>query len=336
VAQLKIAALIGGLAVLGYFVLLAPWKTMPSSSIYSLVPFLLWAALRFGSIGVSTSMIAICFLSIRGAIHGHGPFASPEPFNNVLSLQLFLLFAAIPFMVLAAMAEESERHQKALSTVSRRLIEAHEEERTWIARELHDDFNQRIALVSMNLDSLERSLSGSTAETRAHTSGIKEQIKELGSEIHALSHRLHSSKLDYLGLESACKGFCGELSARQTVEIEFRSENIPRGLSKEISLCLFRVLQEALHNAVKYSGVRAFVASLACDSGEIELNIRDSGAGFDFEQAITGSGLGLTSMRERLKLVDGRLSIESKPGQGTTITAWVPLSQKSVEDQTIL
>jgi len=334
-SKVEVAALIGGLAILGYFVLLAPWKTEPSAAIYSFVPFLLWAALRFGSMGVSTSMMVISFLSIRGAIHGHGPFAGPEPFNNVLSLQLFLLFAAIPFMVLAAMAEERERHQEALSNVSRKLIEAHEEERTWIAKELHDDFNQRIAMVSANVECLERGLSGSEVQARTYAEEIKKQIQDLGSDIQALSHRLHSSKLEYLGLVAACKGFCRELSERHLVEIEFFSENIPTNLPSEISLCLFRVLQEALQNAVKYSGVRRFLVSLKAASNEVELSVRDSGCGFDLEKAINGHGLGLVSMKERLKLVDGRLSIDSNLEHGTTIRAWVFISHRAVMEQAI-
>jgi len=334
-SKLEAAALIGGLAILGYFVLLAPWKMMPSALIYSFVPFLLWAALRFGSMGVSTSMIVISFLSIRGAIHGHGPFAGPERFNNVLSLQLFLMFAAIPFMVLAVMAEERKRHQEALSNVSRKLIEAHEEERTWIARELHDDFNQRVAMVSAELEFLRQGLSGSDVQAKAHSEEIKKQVQNLGSDIQALSHRLHSSKLEYLGLVAACNGFCRELSERYIVEIEFYSENIPRNLPREISLCLFRVLQEALQNAVKHSGVRKFLVSLKTVFNEVQLSVHDSGSGFDPEKAISGHGLGLISMKERLKLVDGRLSIESKLEHGTTIKAWVSLDQKTVTEQAI-
>jgi PAS domain S-box-containing protein len=230
----------------------------------------------------------------------------------------------------AADITERKQAEEMLSTMSRRLIEAQEEERAWIARELHDDFNQRVAMVSVNLECLERDLSGSEVQAKSYTEEIKEQIKELGTDIQALSHRLHSSKLDYLGLVSACKGFCTELSARPNVEIEFRSENIPPNLPKEMSLCLFRVLQEALQNAVKHSGVRSFRVSLDATSDEVKLSVSDSGSGFDFNQAITGQGLGLTSMKERLKLVDGQLSIDSKPGQGTTIHARAPLSPVTV------
>jgi signal transduction histidine kinase len=333
-SQLEAVALIGALAVLGYVVLLAPSNAVPIALLYAFVPFLAWAALRFGSIGVSTSMIVISFLSIWGAIHGHGPFATRDPFDSVLSLQLFLMFAATSFMTLGVMAEERARHLRALSNVNRRLIEAHEEERVWVARELHDDLNQRVALMSMDLERLERSLSGS--EVHSRTAGeLKKQMHELGKDIHALSHRLHSSKLQYLGLVEACKGFCREISERHNVEIEFHAENVPANLSAEISLCMFRVLQEALQNAVKYSGVRTFLGSLVYDAGEIELSVRDSGAGFDLDQALNGHGLGLMSMKERLKLVDGRLSIDSKVGHGTTVKAWVSLSQRAAAEPAI-
>jgi signal transduction histidine kinase len=158
---------------------------------------------------------------------------------------------------------------------------------------------------------------------------LQEEIKHLsdiGSEIQALSHRLHSSKLEYLGLAAAASSFCRELSDQQKVEIEFYSGDIPKKLPQEISLCLFRVLQEALQNAAKYSGSKRFQVTFSNTSGEIHLTVRDSGIGFDLEEALKGHGLGLTSMKERLKLVDGKLSIDSQLRGGTTINASVPLS----------
>src|SRR5215472_195083 len=206
-SRLEAGTLIGSLAILGYFVLLAPWETMPSALTYAFVPFLLWAALRFGSMGVSTSMLVISFLAIGGAIRGNGPFAGPEHFHNVLSLQLFLMFAAISFMVLAALAEERERDQRTLSNVSRKLIEAHEEERTRIARELHDDINQRIALIAINLQTLKQQLPASDGHTKHRIEEATEQIVDLGNDVNDLSNRLHYSKLEILGIVRASAGF---------------------------------------------------------------------------------------------------------------------------------
>ena len=218
--------------------------------------------------------------------------------------------------------------EEALSGVSGRLIEAQEEERAWIARELHDDFNQRVALLAVILEKVKQDLPASEGAPRRGIEEACQHVTELGSDIQALSHRLHSSKLEYLGLVAAAAGFCQEVSTRQNVEIEFHSENIPKALPKETSLCLFRILQEALQNALKHSGRQRFEVSLKYETNEIELTVHDSGVGFDPEKATSGQGLGLTSMKERLKLVDGQLSIDSTPQQGTTIHARVPVSRK--------
>jgi signal transduction histidine kinase len=236
------------------------------------------------------------------------------------------MFAAIPFMVLAAMAERRERDQRALSNVSRKLIEAHEEERTWIARELHDDINQRIALVVVNLETLKQGLPDPDGPAIHRVEQASKEIKELGTDVQALSHRLHSSKLELLGLAAASAGFCRELSQRQSVEINFQSEGVPKNLPEEIALSLFRVLQEALQNAIKHSGERKFEVSLNGTSNEIQLTVYDSGIGFDVDQTIKGHGLGLTSMKERLKLIDGQLFIHSRIHGGTRIHASVPIS----------
>jgi signal transduction histidine kinase len=214
--------------------------------------------------------------------------------------------------------------EDALSSVSRRLIEAHEEERTWIARELHDDINQRVALLAVELAQCDQHLPKSEAAAHGQIRHLGESLSDLGSDIHALSHRLHSSKLEHLGLVSAAGGFCKELSEQQNVEISFRHDGIPCSVPKEISLCLFRVLQEALQNAVKHSGMRNFNVELQGTSEEIQLTVSDQGVGFDPQGAIDCRGLGLISMRERLQLVGGEFSIGSKHGGGTTIRARVP------------
>jgi PAS domain S-box-containing protein len=218
--------------------------------------------------------------------------------------------------------------EEALSSVSRRLIEAHEEERSWIARELHDDINQRIALLAVHLRTLKQNLPLTEAKASRGLEEAYERASELGTDIQALSHRLHSSKLDYLGLVAAAKSVCRELSVEQKVEIVFQHEDVPRDLPKEVSLCLFRVLQEALQNAVKHSRARRFQVCVTATLTEIQLSVHDSGIGFDPETVVSDHGLGLTSMKERLKLVGGRFSVESKLEQGTTVHARVPLSRK--------
>jgi signal transduction histidine kinase len=221
---------------------------------------------------------------------------------------------------------ERKLAEEALSKANRRLIKAHEEERARIARELHDNINQRVALLALQLDRMRQDLPASAADLKHDIGEANKQISELGDDIQALSHRLHSSKLEYLGLEAAVAGYCKELSDRHGVEIDFHSEGIPKDLPHEISLCFFRVSQEALQNATKHSGSRRFEVSLTGDLNEVHLTVRDLGTGFDPEGALKGNGLGLISMKERMKLVGGELSIKSQPQLGTTIYARVALT----------
>ena len=213
--------------------------------------------------------------------------------------------------------------EEGLATIGRRLIGAHEEERTWIGRELHDDINQRLALLATELE--QWSQNTSTNEIIELVRYTQTRIAEVAHDVQGLSHRLHSSKLEYLGLATAAKSFCREFSEKTNVEIVFEHAGIPDNLSKEVSLCLFRVLQEGLQNAVKHSGVRSFAVNLQSTGESIELTVTDSGRGFEEQDAFTGTGLGLISMRERLQLVHGELSVKSQPGAGTTIRARVPL-----------
>ena len=219
--------------------------------------------------------------------------------------------------------------EESLGDMSRKLIEAQEQERTWIARELHDDINQRITLVLVNLERLQRESSPVAPVTAQRMTEIREQLSSLASDVQSLSHHLHSSKLEYLGLATAAASFCRELSEERLVEIDFNSEGVPKQLPREVALCLFRVLQESLQNAVKHSGSKHFEARLRGTPSELELTVRDSGVGFDPEEATRGRGLGLTSMKERLKLVHGKLSVESHRAEGTVIRATVPLGRAS-------
>lgn len=441
--------LIAALIVVSYFVFTVPEDSSSPALFYTLVPFLLWSALRFGWLGVSTSLIAVTFLSIWGAVDGRGPFSNLVPLTNPLPLQMFLIFASIPFMVLAALAEQHEQaahvvreseerfrlvantapvmiwmsgsdklctyfnqpwleftgrsldeelgngwtdnvhaedFERCLSTytksfdrrepfkmeyrlrrndgeyrwifdigvprlkqdgsfagyigsclditdrkladevlanVGRRLIEAHEEERTWIGRELHDDIAQRIALLGVEIEQCDLRAPRSTGQLQGQLQRMHEQISDLGKDVQALSHRLHSSKLEYLGLVTAASSFCREMSEQRQVRIEFKCSDIPADIPKEISLCLFRVLQEALQNAVRHSGAHDFTVEIRGSADGIRLIVSDPGIGFDWQRAVNSRGLGLISMRERLRLINGELSIQSVPGRGTTVLARV-------------
>jgi PAS domain S-box-containing protein len=219
--------------------------------------------------------------------------------------------------------------EEALAGVSRRLIEAQDQERTRIARELHDDIGQRLALLAMGLTQLQQNSANLPAEVHSRMRELQKQTSEIAIDIQSLSHELHSSRLEYLGITAAVRAFCKEFSEQQKVEIDFRTHDLPSSLPPDISLCLFRVLQEALHNSAKHSGVRYFEVRLSGTSDEVHLTVSDSGAGFDREAAKEARGLGLISMEERLKLLNGTFSIESQHKRGTTIRAHVPLSARS-------
>jgi signal transduction histidine kinase len=329
--QLEAASLISALLLLSYFVFLVHRNSMSPGLLYSLVPLLLWAALRFGSLGVSTSVIIIAFSSIWGSTHERGPFTGPDAMHNILSLQLFLVFAAIPFMILAALAEERERDQSMLSNLSRRLIDAQEQERVWIARELHDDICQRLAMLSTQIVKTARGRL-SALPLGDQLEQISQQCSDLTGDVQALSHKLHPSMLENLGLVMAIKSFSREFSEQNNAVVDFTDRNIPKALPREVSLSLFRVVQEALHNALKHSREKHFKVLVKAVAGEIELEVIDQGVGFDVTSAASRNGLGLVSMAERISLVNGNFNVYSQPNAGTRIHVRVPLLNSSVVD----
>jgi PAS domain S-box-containing protein len=579
-------ALIAGLMLFGYVVFVALGNTSPPEVFYFLVPFLLWSALRFGSTGVSTSVILIAFLSIWGATHGRGPFTESQHVNNLLSLQLFLFFAAAPFMVLAVLVEERKRagevlgeseekfrsvfrdagigmaivspagaflagngafckfigyteeellgktvqslthpddwpvflqrlsqaltdggsfqgvekrclHKsgkvlhgecsgslirdadgkalyfvaevvditerkranqdlleseqrfrlvansapvliwmagtdklctffnkcwldftgrtveqemgegwvqgvhpadlerclniysgafdarvdfemeyrlrrydgkyrwvvdygvprtesdgtfcgyigscvditerkmtaESLEELSGRLIAAQEEERGRIARELHDDFSQRLALLGIGLSRLWKKRPESEEEERTVVRELWNRTQEISSDVHRLSHQLHSSKLEHVGLGPALMGLCEEISEKYGMQVEFADRGVASEIPKDVALCLFRVTQEALNNVVKHSGAKQAQVELCRERDEIRLQIVDAGAGFDVALSETDVGIGLIGMRERLRLVGGKLLVQSAPMRGTAILAEVPVSVSADEGQ---
>lgn len=157
---------------------------------------------------------------------------------------------------------------------------------------------------------------------------LRKQVTDMSDDVQALSHDLHSSSLDYLGVVVGIKSWCRVFAERQGMQVEYK-HHVHSTLPSEIGLCLFRVLQEALHNAAKHSGVKHIEVELSESSGEIHLTIRDLGKGFDVEGVRQGRGLGLTSMRERVRLVNGTMTIDSRPMGGTTIHVGVPLTAVS-------
>ncbi len=225
---------------------------------------------------------------------------------------------------------ERKEAEEFLSTLSQRLIEAQEQERARLARELHDDINQRLAVLVLNLEIAMKKLSGPPTALREQIRSAIDTAASLASDVQTLSHRLHSSRLQTLGLEPAAREMCREFSERSGVVIQFQSADVGTGVGADVGLCLYRVLQEALQNAVKHSGASEIAVALEADAHAITLTVQDSGIGFEPAKAFKAKGLGLVSMKERLKLLDGQLSIETHSRRGTTIRARVPLDRGAV------
>jgi signal transduction histidine kinase len=240
------------------------------------------------------------------------------------------------FFVLASVIDISDRKQALdglresqheLRVLTGRLLQAQETERRRIARELHDDLNQSLALLSVELDVLGHKPSEPAAQLRERMQELSARVKQLSSAVHDLSHQLHPAKLEQLGLLATVRGLCKELTQSHGLPIEFSHHDVPAALPEDASLCLYRVVQEALRNVIKHSGARHAEVELSGRLDAIGVRIVDDGAGFD-PGSVPGKGrLGLVSMRERLRLVRGTITIGARPSGGTRIEASVPLGE---------
>ena len=206
--------------------------------------------------------------------------------------------------------------------LKRRLIEAEERERNRVARELHDDIGQQLVTLSMDIARL-RAMLPAQSEARTLTTTLRDQVLTLARGIQGISRRLHSPKIDVMGLAGAAGSLCQELTTQHHVDISYSHEGVPSDLPCDIALHLYRVLQEALANAIKHSGARHHTVTLRGTVDGLQLDIADDGCGFDVAAALERPGLGLVSMRDRLNLVNGGVVIESAVGRGTRVRALV-------------
>jgi len=220
---------------------------------------------------------------------------------------------------------EQKTLEESLRAVSGRLIHAQEEERARIARELHDDFSQRVVILGMGLERLRERLPKSEVEGSARVQEMLEQTQELSADIHSLSHQLHPTILEHIGLVSALQELCKEIGGKYKMEVQFTKCDPGLEIPKDTVLCLFRVAQEALGNIVKHSQAKRVQVELGTSSSGLNLRIRDDGRGFESELKGASTGIGLIGMQERIRLVGGRLLVKSQPNCGTEIIAEAPL-----------
>jgi signal transduction histidine kinase len=290
-----------------------------ASLLYVVVVVLLARLGNLASSIIASIVAALCLAHLAPPAYS---FRMDDPLDD-LAVATFLISSLIIARLVFNLRRSAE---EALSSVDRRLIDAEERERNRIAGSLHGDVDQRFALLAVNFDQLRRNVPNPTVEVLTRMDELQEQINQISDDIRALAYSVHSPKLELLGLVECVRGFCKEFEHKRKVEIHFKSCDLPTPPPLDNSFALYRVLQEALDNAAKHSAVRQFAVELFQASDTIHLAVSDPGVGFDPKVAKQGSGLGLASMKERLKLVQGTLSIQSKTERGTRIDATVPVN----------
>jgi len=356
----EIALLVTGLLIIGLLTQTAGPDATPAL-IYLPLPFLLWAAIRFGPRGSSAVFLVVTFYEIWAAINDRGPFATQSAEQNALSIQLFLILGSMPLLFLAALIKEREQaqvaaHQKeerlelALGAAQQaslalndsqeklrqshnqirkllgKLIHAQEAERRRISRELHDDLNQKIATLSMSISQLKRKLPLPETSLVTELDQLRETANELTNDVRTLSHQLHPEVLEHLGLVTALESYIRNFKEEELIDVKLTAEIGAERLPFDVSICLYRVVLEALRNVSRHSGARSAAISLTRSDGVLELRVSDSGRGFNVETFKQGGGIGLVSVEERLRLLRGSCEIHSAPERGTTLVACVPLA----------
>ena len=292
--------------------------------IYAPLPLLLWASVRFGPAGLSASMLVVALISIWNVMHGRGPFLSASVAQNVLSLKVLLSLLACPLLWLAVVIAERRQTEYALQNTRRRLIQAQEQERHRIARDLHDDIVQQLTLLGLDLEELSNE---SDSSMKPRLDRLYDQVSSVAEAIRTLSHNLHPSVLEYLDLAPALSKLCRRIGEQSHITVNFAEVGFPSrdNLAAGVSSCFYRVAQEALQNIVKHSHARTATVELAVRDGRALLRIADQGVGMSPDQA-SCKGIGLSSMSERVTALDGTFKITSAASQGTTIEASVPRS----------
>ena len=245
-----------------------------------------------------------------------------EQYKQAL-LSGLLIIVSLGVLVIYLLFERKKLKQarKAQEQLSGLLINAQEQERSRLAGELHDDFSQRMAVLSLGLETAAERISESMPETNGQMQELMESASEIGADLHTLSHRLHSSTLERLGLAAGVGSFCKEFNAQHGAQATFSHHNIPPFVAPEIALCLFRIIQEGLRNVQKHSGAAHVEVKVEMLDGKLHLSISDDGNGFDSKDASGRQGLGLWSMQERARSVEGRFEVHSEKEKEQGLTS---------------
>lgn len=292
--------------------------------IYLPLPLLLWAAMRFGAAGVSAALLILSLTSMHSLMLGRGPFVSASMVDSAWSMQLFLCMVGVPLILLGAVSTERRQTERALQETSRKLIAAQERERQRIVLELHDDIGQTLTLADIELTHI--ITEHSPDDAGEHLKKLSDQLTMVSQSVWELSRDLYPSSLELLGLVTALRRLCTDLGNETSLQLHFDTTGVPDRLPADVSLCLYRVAQEALNNIVRHGQATHAAVDLRLRGGRLLLQVADDGVGFD--PSMVPAGLGFASMRERLKAVQGGLDIDSKPGRGTNLDAWVTIGRQ--------
>jgi len=319
-AYLEAAALGVGIVVVSVLVFGAENAPgMIPAFIYAPLPFLLWAALRFGPGGLSASVLVVALISAWNAMHDRGPFGTSSLASHVVSLHILLTAFALPLMLTAALVAERRNIDQKLRATRESLIFARGEDLHRIARWLHGDVVQRLTLVGLSVDELRTECGGSA---KAALDRLYDQVSGVSEQTRNLSHDLHPFALEYLGLSRALKKLCRETSEHNGIAIGFSEQNVPAGLPSDISLCLFRVAKGALSEIAKSRHPRSVAAELSVAGKKVSLRIADEELRIPSQQ---WEQTQLTWMREGVVSLGGTLQISSGSSEGTIIEASLPL-----------
>ena len=316
---LEAVLLATGVVVLSSFVFSIRNPTIPALT-FSPLPLVVWIVVRFGADGLYPSLLAMSVISTWNATHGRDPFAFAPMAEGILALQIFLCTVALPMMLLAALLAERKSVEHSLRESRGKLINAQEQERRRIGRELHDDIGQQLAILQIEIEQLKMRTG---EELRPSLKKLSEQASATSASARTLSHGLHSVHLEVLGLVPALRNLCRTVSQEIAIPVEFTGD-VPDEVNPQISLCLYRVTQEALHNVARHSHAHNARVELRRNTNWISLRVVDDGIGISGNCAAS-YGLGLASMRERVCFVGGNFKIDSGQMQGTSVEANVPL-----------
>jgi signal transduction histidine kinase len=220
---------------------------------------------------------------------------------------------------------ERVRTENQIKALSARLLNAQEEERSRLARELHDDISQRIAALSIGMSNLRRQIPAEQTEIREQSKRIQQNMAQIAESIHRLSHELHPAVLEHSGLGVALRDCCSEFGLLTHIQVSYRTRGSFGNVPPDVALCVYRVAQEALQNVAKHARVAQAEVELIRADGEICLTVSDRGAGMALDRAGMPAGLGLVSIKERTRLVNGTLQIRSEPNQGATLSLKIPV-----------